>query len=99
MNTSMKNLRIIQILRTTLAVSLLGVGLAACVAQSEPGPDESNVSSAESDLTSPLSVAPVANACVQPRRPTSGCAIGWHWCGCPDPNDPFPRGWVCGVCE
>jgi hypothetical protein len=77
-----------------IGASLLGVGLAACVAQSEPDPAESNVSSTESDLTSPLSVAPVANACVQPPRPTSRCAIpgGWHWCGCDD-------GWVCSFCE
>lgn len=97
----MTTLRIVRILRTTVAVSLLAVGLAACVAQSEPGPAESNASSAESDLMTPVGVAPVANACIQPPRPTSRCAVlgGWHWCGCPDPDDPFPSGWVCGFCE
>jgi len=47
----------------------------------------------------PPSAAP--NACTRPDRPTSRCDTfgGWHWCGCPDPNDPVPRGWVCGLCQ
>jgi hypothetical protein len=38
--------------------------------------------------------------CVQPPPPTRHCGIrgGWQWCGCPDPNDPLPRGWLCKVC-
>lgn len=94
-------LRIVQTLHTTLAVSLLAVGLAACVAQSEPDPAGSNASPAETDLAAPFGVAPAANACFQSPRPTSRCTVlgGWHWCGCPDPDDPFPTGWVCGFCE
>jgi hypothetical protein len=37
--------------------------------------------------------------CVQPPKPKGGCTTNWYWCGCPDPSDPFPTGWKCGVCE
>ena len=99
--TSVKHLRIVQILRTALAVSLLGAGLAACVAQGDPDPTGSNARSTESDLTSPLSGAAIGNTCVPSPRPTRQCVAlhGWQWCGCPDPDDHYPTGWVCGFCE
>ncbi len=124
---------------STLFLSVVGLSMAACIAQSDgtqasEAPSAATSEAVVSDGIRPLVVtctsdcsatrgAPItktgcttcsatnssvtcngvvtecaaAATCVEGPKPVGGAASAGYFlgCGCPDPSDPYPRGWKC----
>ena len=80
------------------ALSLSGLGVVACGAPAGSTEEEATAAGTSKLQADESDAAPEASVCVQPRKPTGRCRIGWQWCGCGAPGDDEPSGWLCERC-